>query len=117
LLLAAVSQASIAQVPELGRYQDFAYSADAVQSQTQIFYDDQLADLRRKHQLDDSPDFDARVQRIAAGLIEQAIKEKPVAASWHWEVHTTSDPDQAGSCWAGGKLLFGTVYTSGIHRD
>jgi hypothetical protein len=56
--MVALSQAAVAQVPELGRYQDFA---------------------------------------------EKAIEEMPVAAAWRWEVHTTSDPNQAASCFAGGK--------------
>lgn len=117
LLLVVFSQVAVAQVPELGRYQDFAYPADAVQFQTQIAYDELLTELRGKRQLDDSPNFNMRVPHIAAGLIEKAIVEKPAAAAWHWEVHTTSDPNQAASCFAGGKLLFGTAYIARLGLD
>lgn len=115
--MVAFSQAAVAQVPELGRYQDFAYPADAVQSQAQIAYDELLTELRGKGQLDDLPNLDRRVHRIAAGLIEKAIQEKPAAAAWRWEVHTTSDPDQVASCFAGGKLLFDTVYIERLDLD
>jgi predicted Zn-dependent protease len=110
LLLVAFSHAAIAQVPVLGRYQDFAYSSDAVQSQAEIAYGDLLKELRGKGKLDDEPDLNRRVQQIAAGLIAKAIERKPAAAAWRWEVHTTSGPDQAASCFAGGKLVFGTAY-------
>lgn len=110
LLLIALSQAAVAQVPVLGRYQDFAYPADAVQAQAELAYDELLTDLRSKGQLDDEPDLDGRVQRIAAGLIEQAIAQKPSAGSWRWEVHTTREPSQAALSIAGGKLLIGSAY-------
>ncbi len=117
LLLVALSQAAVAQVPELGRYQDFAYSAEAVQSQTQVAYGELLTELRDKRRLDDEPDLNGRVQRISVGLIEKAIAEKPAAAAWLWEVHTTSDPNQAASSSAGGKLLFGTAYIRRLDLD
>jgi predicted Zn-dependent protease len=110
LLLVAFSQAAVAQIPVLGRYQDFAYSADAVQSQAELAYGELLTELRSKRRLDDEPDLNRRVQHIAAGLIAKAIEKKPAAATWHWEVHTTSEPNQAASCFAGGKLVFGTAY-------
>jgi hypothetical protein len=100
LLWVAASQVAAAQIPGLGRYQDFAYSAEAVQAQASIAYDQLLADLRRKGQLDDEPEFDERVHRIAAALIEKAIEQKPSAGTWAWKVHTTSAPNEVAHAFA-----------------
>lgn len=110
LLLLALSPAAVAQVPVLGRYQSFAYSADAVQAQAEIVYSELLTELRGKRQLDDDPDLGGRVHRIAAQIIEKAIEQKPSAAGWRWEVHTSREAKQTASSMAGGKLLFGSAY-------
>lgn len=108
--LVAFSHVAGAQVPLLGRYQDFAYSPDAVHSQAEITYGKLLTELSSKLRLDDKPDLNRCVRHIAAGLIAKAIEKKPAAAAWRWEAHTTSEPNQAASCFAGGRLVFGTAY-------
>ncbi len=110
LLLLALSHAAVAQVPVLGRYQNFAYSEDAVQAQAEITYWELLTELRGKRQLDDEPDLSERVHRIAAHIIEKAIEQKPSAATWPWEVHISGEPKDTASSMAGGKLLFGSAY-------
>jgi len=117
LILIAAGQMAVAQIPELERYQDFAFSADEVQSQAQIAYDQELMELRRRHQLDEEPGLAKRVRQTAAGIIEKAIQEKPGSAAWHWEVHTTSDSNQTASCFAGGMLLFSTAYIERLDLD
>lgn len=97
------------QVPVLGRWQDFAYPAEAVESQAALEYDDTLATLRSQGQLDDNA-LTARVRRIAAGLIKQAVVLKPSSAAWSWEIHVSSSKDQLASTMAGGKLLFGAPF-------
>ena len=101
---------AISQVPVLGRWQDFAYSAEGVESQAALEYNATLATLRARAQVDDDAPLAARVRRIAAGLIKQAIVLKPSAAAWTWEVHVSSSKDQQASTMAGGKLLFGSAF-------
>ena len=112
LALAALvfSRVAVSQVPVLGRWQDFAYTAEAVESQAALEYQDTLATLRGQGQLDHDARLAARVRSIAAGLIEQAIVVKPAAAAWTWEIHVSSSKDQQASTMAGGKLLIGSAF-------
>jgi predicted Zn-dependent protease len=117
LFLLISCDTAVSQVPLLGRWQDFAYSADAVQAQAAIKYDALLADLRGKGQLDDDAELTQRVRRIATGLIDKAVEQKPSARFWRWEIHTTSEPTEEASSFSGGKLLFGTVYLRDLQLD
>lgn len=107
-----LSRVACSQVPVLGRWQEFSYTAEAVESQAALEYQDSLATLRTQGQLDDDVPLTARVRRIAAGLIEQAIAVKPSAAEWTWEIHMSSSKDQQASTMAGGKLLLGSEFIS-----
>lgn len=99
-----------AQVPELGRYQDFAYDDGPVQASAQTAYAERLAQFTEANVLDDDPGITRRVQRIARTLVRVAITEKPDALNWPWEIHTTSDTSETATCYAGGRLLFGSTY-------
>jgi predicted Zn-dependent protease len=99
-----------AQVPELGRWQDFAFSAVDVETRIADRYWDMLVDLSAQGRLDDDPQILARTRAVAAPLVRAAIAMKPSAQSWDWEIHTTSDPEIDGICMAGGKLLIGSTF-------
>ncbi|XLZ72201.1 M48 family metalloprotease [Massilia sp. SR12] len=73
-------------------------------------YEDQLAQLRAGHRLDDNVRFGERVAAIARTLIEQAKRDYPESASWSWELHTTSDDAENAFAMAGGKLLVGSAF-------
>ena len=45
------------------------------------------------------------------------MRSRLQAASWEWEIHTTSDPDWDASCLAGGKLLVGTKFIDQLALD
>jgi predicted Zn-dependent protease len=104
-----------AEVPVLGRWQEFAYPAQAVEAEAGAAYRHRLAVLRRQGQLDDDPGLLARARRIGAGLIRAAIDLKADAAAWEWEIHTTSSAEELASCTAGGKLLLGSAYIRGLN--
>jgi predicted Zn-dependent protease len=73
-------------------------------------YAERLAELSGRAALDADEAFLQRLRRIAAPLIAQAARDYPESASWHWELHTSSAPDQDADCMAGGKLLVGQTY-------
>jgi predicted Zn-dependent protease len=102
----------MAQVPETGRWQNLIFTADAVHESTATRYHEIVSDLAAKDTLDDSPLMSERVRQVAARLIRVAVVLKPEAATWEWEIHTTSDPDWDASCMAGGKLLVGTKFVA-----
>lgn len=81
-----------------------------VAAQAATVYAGRVAALDAAGQLDPAPGFTARVRRVAAGLIAQAAHDYPETATWHWEVHATSDPDQDADCMAGGKILVSQAY-------
>jgi predicted Zn-dependent protease len=64
--------------------------------------------------IDNDARFTARVRAIASRLIAQAAQDYPETAGWAWEVHTTDDPGENASCMAGGKLLVGSAYVTGL---
>lgn len=73
-------------------------------------YGERMAALRTMQRLDHEPDFHQRVQRIARRLIAQAANDFPATAGWAWEVHTTSDDEEAAYAMAGGKLLVSSAF-------
>jgi predicted Zn-dependent protease len=79
---------------------------ELVVARAAILYADRIAQLR----IDGDDRFTARVRGIAAGLIAQARRDYPDTALWHWEIHTTDDPDQNADCMAGGKILVSKAY-------
>lgn len=111
----ALTRAASAQVPVLGRWQDFAYSAEAVETESAEDYRERLGTLRAAGKLDDDSQLLQRIRRISSGLIAQALTLKREARSWFWELHATSDGNCEAEGMAGGKLLFGSAYVDGLH--
>src|SRR5471032_3526476 len=99
-----------AQVPESGRWQDFSFAAEEVDSRMEDRYIEQVVELAAAGKLDEERRLLKRLQRISAGIIRAAIAMKPQAAQWHWEVHVTSDPEVDAYCMAGGKILVGSAF-------
>jgi predicted Zn-dependent protease len=108
-LLLLTASAS-AQVPESGRWQELAFSANEVDASMEERYIDRTVDLAAAGKLDEDHRLLVRLRYISAELIRAAIALKPEAAQWQWEVHTTSDPDIDALCMAGGKILVGSAF-------
>ena len=83
----------------------FALSQDEVIAGAEKMYRKRMAELQQRYFLDDDAVFLARVTRILQTLLLQAKLDYPAANLWHWEIHTSSDPDETAYCMAGGKLL------------
>jgi len=78
--------------------------SQAIQASTQA-YAEVLAPIRKQGKLNDDPAMKARVDRITARLVAQAIKYRPETQSWDWQVAVIDDPKTINAwCMAGGKM-------------
>jgi predicted Zn-dependent protease len=116
-LILCGAQTVFAQVPVTGRAQLMSFPRAAVHAVAAQAYRQELGQLRAQDMLDTDPDMVQRVRRVSAGLIAQAIKFKPVAAHWSWEVHVTSDPQISAYSRAGGKLLVSSHFIDFYHLN
>ena len=99
-----------AGAPVTGRDQHMFFSLAAVQMEAAKAYHQEVLRLSGHHELDNDAQALREGRRICSHLIAQAIRLKPVAANWSWEVHITSDPEVTAYSMAGGKLLVGTQF-------
>src|SRR4051812_28586359 len=115
LLTAALSLAGCSTNPITGRSQlvGLVSEQEALSGSAQA-YRQMMADLDKKKQLDHpSGDTESprvkKVQEITDRLIAQAIKFRPDATGWRWEVQVINDPKTVNAfCMAGGKMA---IYT------
>ena len=117
VVLALCATLAVAQVPESGRWQDLSFSADEVDQRMEDRYIDRTVDLAAAGKLDEDHALLARLRGISAGLVREAVRMKPEAAGWSWELHTTSDPDVDAVCMAGGKILVGSAFVRQLALD
>ncbi len=109
-LLLLMSMASSPQVLPAARPQDFVYSEAAVQQQAAVKYLEMIEALGKQGALDDDAQVSARVARVGARIIRQAIMMRVDAKNWRWEIHTSSSADPEAASLAGGKLLFSSAF-------
>jgi predicted Zn-dependent protease len=78
--------------------------SQAIQASTQA-YAQVLAPIQKQGKLNDDPVMKARVDKITARLIAQAIKYRPETESWDWQVAVIDDPKTLNAwCMAGGRM-------------
>jgi len=65
--------------------------SQAIQASTQA-YAEVLAPIKKQGKLNDDPAMKARVDKITARLVAQAIKYRPETESWDWQVAVIDDP-------------------------
>ena len=94
-----------ADVPINGRPQELDFTCAQVQAIAAADYAKKLQRFQRLGTLDHDTRLLARVRRIAAALIAQAVALKPVAAQWGWEVHVVDSARFEAFSMAGGKIL------------
>jgi len=118
LMLGFIGIAQVhASVPVSGRDQHLVFPRASMQAAATKAYHQQLTQLSKKGELDTDPELLQRIRHICSHLIAQAIRLKPAAASWPWEVHITSDPEVDAFSMAGGRLLVGTKFIAQYHLD
>jgi len=104
LALAAIV-AACQTAPVTGRKQLMLVpESDAIQASTQA-YTEVLAPIQKQGKLNDDPAMKARVDKITARLVAQAIKYRPETQAWNWQVAVIDDPKTLNAwCMAGGKM-------------
>jgi predicted Zn-dependent protease len=105
LLAATVALAGCQSAPVTGRKQLMLVpESQAIQASTQA-YAQVLAPIQKQGKLNDDPVMKARVDKITARLIAQAIKYRPETESWDWQVAVIDDPKTLNAwCMAGGRM-------------
>jgi len=109
-VLVIIPSTGRADVPVSGRVQHMKFTRAPVQSAAAQSYHRKLSRLAARGMLDTDVRALNRIRRICGHLIAQAIRLKPIVATWPWEVHITSDPQVAAFSMGGGKLMVGTQF-------
>jgi predicted Zn-dependent protease len=105
LLAVTVLVASCQSAPVTGRQQLMLVpESQAIQASAEA-YAQVLAPIQQQGKLNDDVAMKARVDRITARLVAQAIKYRPETESWDWQVAVIDDPKTLNAwCMAGGKM-------------
>jgi len=114
ILALAALVAACQTAPVTGRKQLMLVpESDAIQASTQA-YGEVLAPIKKQGKLNDDPAMKARVDKITARLVAQAIKYRPETESWNWQVAVIDDPNTLNAwCMAGGKMA---IYTGIVQK-
>jgi len=97
--------AGCATNPMTGRSQFMVISEKMAIGESAAAYGSMMGDLSKKKKIDADSERAARVREITDRLIAQAVRFRPEAASWNWEVQVINDPKQVNAfCMAGGKM-------------
>ena len=105
LLALTLFLAACQTAPVTGRKQLMLVpESQAIQASTQA-YSEVLAPIKKQGKLNDDPAMKARVDKITARLVAQAIKYRPETQSWDWQVAVIDDPKTLNAwCMAGGRM-------------
>jgi predicted Zn-dependent protease len=105
ILAITVVVAGCQNAPVTGRNQFIIVpESQAIQASTEA-YGQVLAPIQKQGKLNDDPAMKARVDKITARLVAQAIKYRPETESWDWQVAVIDDPKTLNAwCMAGGRM-------------
>ena len=96
-----------------GRSQAMLFSDENAAQQSTQEYSKLMTEAAQKQTLDGDTYQLSRVQSIAKPLIAEAIKLRPKASDWQWDVHVLKSNDVNAWCMAGGKMA---VYTGLLEK-
>lgn len=114
LLTVAAGVAGCESAPVTGRKQLMLVPESQAIEASKGAYTQTLAPIQKQGKLNDDHALKARVDKITARLIAQAIKYRPETASWDWQVAVIDDPNTLNAwCMAGGKMA---IYTGIIQK-
>jgi predicted Zn-dependent protease len=104
LLLAACQTSSLT-----GRSQFLVVSDQMAVSQSAAAYTQMMGELDKKKKIETGTEREKRVKEITDRLVAQAVRVRPDAKGWAWEVKIIDDPKTVNAfCMAGGKMA---IYT------
>jgi len=113
ILAITVAVAGCQNAPVTGRKQFMLVpESQAIEASTEA-YAQVLAPVQKQGKLNDDLAMKARVDKITARLVAQAIKYRPETESWDWQVAVIDDPKTLNAwCMAGGKMaLYSGIIT------
>ena len=97
--------AGCAANPLTGRSQFLIVSEETAVSQSAAAYSSMMGDLGKKKKIDADSPRAQKVRALTERLIAQAVRFRPEAARWNWEVRVIDDPKVVNAfCMAGGKM-------------
>ena len=92
-----------------GRDQFLLVSDSMAVSQSAAAYTQMMADFGKKKQVETGTPRAEKVKEMTDRLVKQAVRVRPDAAKWAWEVQVINDPKVVNAfCMAGGKMA---IYT------
>ena len=105
LLAITMVVASCQTAPVTGRKQLMLVQESQAIEESAKAYPQVLAPIQKAGKLNDDAAMKARVDKITARLVAQAIKYRPETGSWDWQVAVIDDPKTLNAwCMAGGKM-------------
>jgi predicted Zn-dependent protease len=118
LLLLAMAAGLVAcqSAPVTGRQQLMLVSESQAIDASKAAYAQTLAPLQKQGKVNDDAALKARVDRITARLVAQAIKYRPETEAWDWQVAVIDDPKTLNAwCMAGGRMAIYTGLIQQLH--
>src|SRR5688500_14831542 len=104
-LVVLAAAAGCATNPITERSQFMGISETLAIGESAAAYRAMMGQLAKKKKIEDGSERAARVREITDRLIAQAVRFRPEAASWNWEVQVINDPKQVNAfCMVGGKM-------------
>ena len=108
-LLLSLLLAACTTSPLTGREQFLLVSDSMAVSESAAAYAQMMGELGKKKQIETGTPRAEKVKEITDRLVKQAVRVRPDAASWKWEVQVINDPKTVNAfCMAGGKMA---IYT------
>lgn len=104
-LAAAFLLAACAENPVTGRREFVVVSEEQAIESSAVAYREMIGQLDKKKQVQSATPRAARVRAIADRLIAQAVRLRPEAGKWNWEVKVIDEPKTVNAfAMAGGKI-------------
>ena len=114
LVAIAVLLAACESAPVTGRKQLMLVPESQAIAASKDAYAQTLAPIQKSGKLNDDAALKARVDKITARLVAQAILYRPDTANWDWQVAVIDDPKTLNAwCMAGGRMA---IYTGIIQK-
>ena len=91
--------------PMTGRQQLSLVSEDSVMAQSTELYASMISTYDKKGKVVADAALNERVRKLTDRLVEQAVRYRPDAAGWQWQVSVIDDEAINASCMPGGKMV------------
>lgn len=91
--------------PMTGRQQLSLVSEDSVMAQSTELYASMISTYDKKGKVVADAALNERVRKLSDRLVEQAVRYRPDAADWQWQVSVIDDEAINASCMPGGKMV------------